>query len=540
MIASKELPNFPQDLSIQFVSSHEHYAFNERAHAAFKPKDYMLSVVQEKLTVLTEKIESLEEKLDGGDDDDDNDFDVEHVANQLSDLYELQEEMEASAERDIDKTIDDLGFTSAFLERPVSQLSCGWRYKCRLAAAFTSRPDILILDEPSFLDSKSTEWLVQKIKDIASTKGNTSIETSAMVLLISHKEALLDEVCDRILYINSSNHRLTQFHCGYQTFRTTHQADMDSAARKVDVFDTKLKSAEHSLKSLKTQLQKREGNMKKTTTQNSDKRFIKGKNKEAKQKADRSAASKIKQLKHDVEEMEEVKHQTRRELIKPLKIHGTCSSGNLVLFQQVSFSYDGQQEGQRVFQWLDAQIEATDRILLAGKNGSGKSTLMRLALGELEPTEGNITRNVQALYFPQTALIEMTLDHGDETALEYLNESKSDESSNMTETEARHHLGDFGIANTSHRSISSLSAGQRVRLWLAKQQLGGVAPSLLILDEISENLDVDTKHALLNVLNTFVGAVIVVSHDKDFCAEFKPTQVWTIQDGGRMQVDYPS
>lgn len=522
IIASKEIPNFPQSLSIQYVSSHEAYAFDEEEHANMKPKEYMASIAQEKIALLSTQIEELEEKLE----QDDPDVDVEEVANELSELYDRQEELETSSDIQIQKTIETLGL-SRFLDKSISQLSCGWRYKCRLAAAFTSCPDILIIDEPSFLDHASTGWLIEKAKD-AALHGNT------MVLVISHKEILLEKLCDRIWYINSATHKLSMYHCGYENFKTTHQADMDHAAKTIDAFDSKMKSAESSLKAVRTQLDKREANMKQKTTQNADKRFIKGKNKEAKQKADKSAASKLKQLKQDVSDLEEIKHQAQRERIKQLKIEGTVSSGTLVCFQEVSFQY---QEGDRIiFQYMDARIEATDRILLRGSNGAGKSTFLRLALGELEPTEGSITRNVQALYFPQTSLIEMTIQHGNETALDYL----STRNKNLTQTAARHHLGNFGIPNVAMRKIYSLSAGQRVRLWLALQQLGGKKPSLLIFDEVSENLDVDTKNSLLDVLNSFVGAAIVVSHDEDFCQQFQPSQIWTIEDNGRLRVEFRS
>lgn len=98
-----------------------------------------------------------------------------------------------------------------------------------------------------------------------------------MVLIISHKESLLEQLCDRIWYINSANQKLCMFHCGYETFRTTHQADLKHAAKTIDAFDTKLKSAEGSLKTIRTQFDKREASMKQKTTKNADKRFIKGK-----------------------------------------------------------------------------------------------------------------------------------------------------------------------------------------------------------------------------------------------------------------------
>ena len=301
-----------------------------------------------------------------------------------------------------------------------------------------------------------------------------------------------------------------------------------SAARVTKEFDAQMQTAEKSLKSIQDQLGRREKNMKKITMQNADKRFIKGNNKESKQKADRSAASKLKQLKQDASAIEDMtKRQTQRELVKPLKISGMAAQGTLALFQDVTFAYDN---GQPVLWNMDAQIEAHDHVLLCGENGCGKSTFLQLLIGTLQATKGTIIQNARVLYFPQTSLVELTQLHGTETPVAYLG-------GNLTQTQVRQHLGDFGLADTVFRPIISLSAGQRVRLWLAKQQLELSNPSLLILDEVSENLDANTKHSLLDVLNTFVGAVIVVSHDKDFSTDFKPNLIWRLKDG-RMHIEH--
>ena len=132
----------------------------------------------------------------------------------LADLYEKLEDIENSAESQIVQTFHDLSF-GPHLHKTWSELSCGWRYKCRLAAAFTSRPDILIIDEPSFLDVASTEWFIRRTLE-------ASKEGKAMVLLISHKEALLEALCDRILFINSANQTISTYNCRYHTFRVTY------------------------------------------------------------------------------------------------------------------------------------------------------------------------------------------------------------------------------------------------------------------------------------------------------------------------------
>ena len=147
------------------------------------------------------------------------------------------------------------------------------------------------------------------------------------------------------------------------------------------------------------------------------------------------------------------------------------------------------------------------------------------------------------------------MNHGHVTALNYLRIRNDDDKGNIdpknrhpmaTETDLRHHIGNFGIPDVAYRTLVSLSAGQRVRLWLARQQFQHQRrPTLLILDETSENLDVETKQSLLEVLNTFVGATIVVSHDDNLCTHFQPTQTWTIvqhdmTSAGGLRVEYPS
>lgn len=516
IIASKEVPGFPNDLKIEYISSHENHVFTEEKVANLTPKEYVTMVVDEALSSRRKHIEKVESLLESADSEE-----LEETANYLADLYEKLDDIENSAESQIDQTFHDLSFGS-HLHKTWSELSCGWRYKCRLAAAFTSRPDILIIDEPSFLDAASTEWFIQRTLE-------ASNEGKAMVLLISHKEALLEALCDRVLFINSANQTISTYNCGYQTFRATHLEQVSHGERACDEYEHKVKEAGKSLKNIQTQLHRREKNLRKQTAQNSDQRFIKGKNKEAKQKAAKSSASKVKQLKKEAMEMESLKHQIRREHVKPLKIDGVPGSGTIAKFEEVSYSYE---EENIIFDRMDATLEANDRVLLSGENGSGKSTLIKLLLDEVSASEGTVVKKFKALYFPQTALTDLTSIYGIYTALDYLGD-------NLTETEGRQHLGNFGLAgNLALRQIFTLSAGQRVRLMLAKQLLKIPKPSVIIMDEVSENLDIETRQSLAEVLNHFVGAVIVVSHDKDFRESFKPTKLWQIANH-RIYTEYP-
>ena len=230
--------------------------------------------------------------------------------------------------------------------------------------------------------------------------------------------------------------------------------------------------------------------------------------------------------------MQELRSEAKRELVKPLQIAGVMADGTIVQLNEVSFRYEGrvgETAGRsNIIDNLSINIDPVDRILLRGPNSCGKSTLLKLLLGELEPSAGTPIRRGHTLYFPQTSLSELVSQHGQESATAYLSSHTQ-----LTETAVRQHLGNYGLkGGMALRSIVTLSAGQKVRLWLAKQLLDVSKPSMLVMDEISENLDVETRNSLLDVLNGFVRAVIAVSHDQDFCENYKCTQTWNFMNRG--------
>lgn len=343
---------------------------------------------------------------------------IEAISEELSDLYEIQESLDESTKREMDRAISNLGLND-YLEKSLGDLSSGWRYKCRLVAAFLVHPDLLIIDEPSFLDSESTEWLISMIKSITRA-------SQAMVLFISHKEALLDSLCDSVIYINASNHSITTYHVGYSQFRAIHEKQIEGAYKTIASTTDDMVKAEKSMKQLKVQMKKREKNLKATTSQNSDQRFIKGKNKEAKQKADKSAASRLKKAKAAVDDIESVRNTAKKEKVKSISIKGQPIDRVAITLAEVGFKYDANDE--YLFQNVDVSVEPHDKILLQGKNGCGKSTLVKLILGELEPVEGSITKHGKCIYFPQTALSLLIRQHGNSTAMDYLGE-------NLTQTD---------------------------------------------------------------------------------------------------------
>ena len=231
-----------------------------------------------------------------------------------------------------------------------------------------------------------------------------------------------------------------------------------------------------------------------------------------------------------LKDLERVSRQEKKiELkLKGRRVEGISDGQPIVSLDDVSFAYD--EATGNVLHDINAQIMNGDRILLKGRNGEGKTTLVRIIAGETEVTDGNLKTlpAVHTAYFPQTALSDMVRRYGSQSSVQFIHQLHP----SLSEMEIRNHLGRFGIKGTMvSRRLASLSSGQRVRLWLAQEFLDEEQPSLLILDEISENLDVDTMQSLLGCLQTFRGAILAISHDEFFCSEYHPSQIWTVSNG---------
>lgn len=574
VLASKTLDGFPTDqLTVEYLAAaddedgHSEEASTKNARKEDDtvgslesyPREYIQSRIQARLQEIRHTMEQLEQRLVMDDADPAattiTTVSLEETAEQLAALCDVEEAMVETMERETDQAMERVGL-KAHAHKTLAQLSCGWRYKCRLIAATLSHPQCLIVDEPNFLDTNSTEWLIERLQHMTR-------RDNAMVLLISHKEALLERLCDRIWYVNSANQSLTAYHGSYSNFRSTLELEFQQATKTLEDTNDKFQVAEQSLKKIQNVLVKREQNMHTRRLEMlTDKRWIKGKNKEAKQKADRSAASKLKKAQHAVDVAQELKQKAKRERVRPLEFHGLPVAQEVVVsLQSVGFRYKNmddhgendeikaEEEEEWLFQNVDAVLEAKDRVLLQGPNGCGKSTLVRLILGILEAGEGSIQRTTQnVLYFPQTALHELLRQHGHQTAVEFLLHSGEDDDGydhdggaapiNRTETQLRKHLGELGLVkDLALQRVATLSAGQRVRLWLAKELLQHPKPALLILDELSENVDRETRQSLVDMLQTFEGAVLVISHDADFGASFHHVKTWNLCRHG-MEVRY--
>jgi ATPase subunit of ABC transporter with duplicated ATPase domains len=509
-------------------------------------RSYCLNRVHGRIDQINDEIGRLEDELGvlagSGSSGEETGVKMEEITTKLGELYEFQDELLTEAENRIDRMFSELHFGDQYPCMPFDQLSAGWKYKCQLISTLLIRPDCFIIDEPSFLDKHATDWLIQQLNHLArgGENNNDNALLSTIVILISHKEALMEELCDRILYLNPGSKTLTLYNCSFREFQSAHADRLAHAKRCKEQTDKDHAQAKSSLSTIKKQLQARERNFAQANAQRAiDKRFVRGKNKEAKQKADHSAASKLHRLEKKAAEMTQQEQQLRETKVQPLELYGVDNTGNdrpLIELVDVSFSYEKEQHQQQQHSLLlgdiCGQITGRDKVLIHASNGQGKSTLAKLIIGSLQPLSGEIRRKDTGViaYFHQDALLELVREYGDATAVDFLTMKDS----NLSTVEARTHLGRFGLkGNVATRPIKTLSAGQRTRLWLAREFCCGdnKKPSLLVLDEVTENLDKETTDSLLDSLETFQTAVLAISHDPYFCDGFHATQLWWLYNG---------
>jgi len=514
LLASRTIPNFPTGLSVTFVD-----ACSPVTRANLHPVEYVQCGVDRRLGELQRRIDVLERKLEEGEANTDGD-DIGSIGERLGLLCEQEDELRAATAGDAERVLEELGFgREGMMDKRVGELSNGWRYKCDVARALTARSDLLVLDEPSFLDEGSLAWLCERLREVARRGG--------LVLLISHKERVLESVCDRVLYIGPAR-RMETYNCGWEAFRAAQEEKTLHAGREVEKGRAKQADADQALRRAKQRLAKGEKrHAELLANRRVDPRFVKGKSKEAKQKGGRSLAAKTKLLERQAADLVELAHQSRRYQTCPLSLTGRPASPDELLLsvQDVSFAYT---KCAPVLTRISVAVYGNDRIALLGPNGSGKSTLVNLLAGKLEPTTGAITGRdrIRIAYFPQDALARLVVECGGCTAV-----SIAQSRSGLGSVEARNHLAMFGLKGEDATTpVRQLSAGQRTRLYFALEFPPGSSASLLVLDEV-ENLDMDTANALLDSLSSFAGAVICVTHDSDHLDRVRPRQVWRMDNG---------
>lgn len=383
----------------------------------------------------------------------------------LDKLMTLQNELDSKEawgfEQSINQTLTMLNLDA---DAMLSSLSGGWRRKAALARAIVSQPDILLLDEPTnHLDIDMIAWLEAALKQF---KGS--------IVFISHDRAFIRSLATRIVDLDRGT--LTSYPGNYELYLEKKAHDLEVQANQNALFDKKLAQEEVWIRQgIKARRTRNEGRVRA-----------------------------LKALRET--------HQARRKVQGSAKISGHVSqaSGKRV-FEATGLSYAI--GGQQIVKDLDLHIVRGDKIAFIGNNGCGKSTLIKLLLGDLIPDSGEVIQgvNLEVAYFDQHRdALDLT-----QKVVDCVADGKQEITINGRPRHVISYLQDYLFEpDRIQAPVSSLSGGEKNRLMLAKLML---RPSnLLILDEPTNDLDVETLELLESLLVDYEGTVILVSHDREF------------------------
>jgi ATP-binding cassette subfamily F protein uup len=385
----------------------------------------------------------------------------QEIARGLGPIVDLEGEDGWRAEQKIKMVISRLGLPG---DRPVRELSGGWRRRTLLAKALVSQPDLLLLDEPTnHLDIDAIQWLEEFIGGLAGA-----------ILFVTHDRAFLSRLATRIIELDRG--RLTSWPGSYTAYLDKKAAALENEARDLERLDKKLAQEEAWLRQgVKARRTRNEGRVRDLM----------------KLRAERAS---------------------RRDRIGDVKlaVDASESSGKLVFdVRGISKSFGE----TTVIRDFSQRIFRGDRVGLIGPNGSGKSTLLKLLVGELEPDTGEIRRGtrLQPAYFDQQ---REQLDP-EKTVIATVNDGNDTVVINGQPRHVLGYLADFLFPKERALSpVKSLSGGERNRLLLAR--LFSRPANLLVLDEPTNDLDIETLELLEELVSDFPGTVLLVSHDRVF------------------------
>lgn len=383
-------------------------------------------------------------------------------------------------EQRVEATMTDLALPA---DKPMQELSGGWRRRVALARALVQQPDLLLLDEPTnHLDIATIRWLE-----------NVVYNYPGSVLFITHDRAFLDRLATRILEIDRG--RLSSWPGNFRTYKRRKEKALEDEATENSRFDKKLEQEEAWIRQgLKARRKRNEGRAR--------------------------ALYKMRE-----ERAERVKQDDRARI----HIEEADQSGRKVIRAR-NLSY-GYADSEPLIKDFSTTIMRGDRIGILGNNGVGKTTLLRLLLGELTPETGTVKlgTNLEVGYFDQ---LRAALD-GEKSVAENVGDGKTYIPINGKDRHIVGYLKGFLFdAKRSMTPVRALSGGERNRVILAK--LFTQPANLLVLDEPTNDLDMETLDVLEDRLTEFAGTLIVVSHDRRFLDNVVTSTI-AFEEGGRIQ-----
>jgi ATP-binding cassette subfamily F protein uup len=378
------------------------------------------------------------------------------------DLNRIPDGQENAFTRRAEKVISQLGLDAHWVN---NTLSAGMKRRVLMAAALASEPDVLLLDEPT---NHTDIDFIKRLEDLL-------IKFTGALIFVTHDRMFLQRIATRIVEIDRC--KLFDQSCDYETFLARRAAAREVEETQNAIFDKKLKKEEQWIRTgVRARRTRNEGRVR------------------------------------ELQKLRAIRRERREAAgIVKMEAQETERSGMLVVkADNVSFSYGA----APVIAHLSTVIMKGDRVGILGPNGSGKTTLLRLLLGDLQPDSGSIRlgTNLQISYFDQ---LRQQLDEN-KTVQENVVENNQD--TVTINGQKRHIIGylqDFLFSPDQVRSyVSTLSGGERNRLLLAR--LFTRPSNLLVMDEPTNDLDIETLELLEDYLMNYTGTVLLVSHDRTF------------------------
>lgn len=355
--------------------------------------------------------------------------------------------------------LDGLGFSQEQMTWNLTQFSGGWRMRLNLAQALLCRSDLLLLDEPTnHLDLDAVMWLERWLQNYPGT-----------LILISHDRDFLDPVVNRIIHVE--NQSMNEYTGNYSSFE-------EQRAQKLILQQAQFEKQQKQMSHMQKYID----------------RF-------------RYKASKARQAQSRIKALERMEKVLPAQLDNPFSFEfrqPDALPNPIIMMDEVSAGYDQ----HLILERIRLNLVPGSRIGLLGRNGAGKSTLIKLLSKELKPQSGLLTysQGVKIGYFAQHQLETL---HPEETPLQHMMQIAP----HKTELELRNYLGSFGFqGEKALESVAPFSGGEKARLVLAL--IVWQKPNLLLLDEPTNHLDLDMRQALTFALQTFEGAMVIVSHDR--------------------------
>jgi ATP-binding cassette subfamily F protein 3 len=355
--------------------------------------------------------------------------------------------------------LDGLGFSQAQMRWNLTQFSGGWRMRLNLAQALLCRSDLLLLDEPTnHLDLDAVLWLERWLQNYPGT-----------LILISHDRDFLDPIVGRIVHVE--NQLLNEYTGNYSSFE-------NQRAQKLILQQAMFQKQQKQMVHMQSYID----------------RF-------------RYKASKARQAQSRIKALEKMEKVLPAQFDNPFSFEfrePAALPNPILMMDQVSAGYDD----NLILEKIRLNLVPGSRIGLLGRNGAGKSTLIKLLSGELKSQSGDFTysQGVKIGYFAQHQLETL---HPEETPLQHMMQIAP----NKNEQQLRDYLGSFGFqGDKALEKVAPFSGGEKARLVLAL--IVWQKPNLLLLDEPTNHLDLDMRQALTLALQTFEGAMVIVSHDR--------------------------